>query len=64
MYYSSCKASLKTPQAHNKSDYYSLWSKSPEQPSDAGSYDMQVRCAFDAMDPREFVGFATNVFVG
>ena len=64
MYYSSCKASLKTPQAHNKSDYYSLWSKSPEQPSDAGSYDMQVRCAFDAMDPRELVGFATNVFVG
>jgi hypothetical protein len=25
---------------------------------------MQVRCAFDAMDPRELVGFATNVFVG
>ena len=25
---------------------------------------MEVRYAFDAVDPRELVGFATNVFVG
>jgi hypothetical protein len=70
MYYSSCKASIITPQAHDRSDYYyPLWPKTTEQPSgvessDVGSYDMQVRYAFDAMDPRESVGFATNVFVG
>jgi hypothetical protein len=71
MYYSFCKASLNTPQAHDRSNYYSLWPRAAEQqqpsrvePSDAGSSDMEVRYAFDAMDPRELVGFATNVFVG
>ena len=67
MYYSSCKASLNTPQAHDRSDYYSLWPRMSEQqpsrvePSDAGDSDMEVRYAFDAMDPRELVGFGTNV---
>jgi hypothetical protein len=70
MYYSFCKASFNTPQTHDRSDYYSLWPRATEQqPSraeaaDAGSSDMEVRYAFDAMDPRELVGFATNVFVG
>lgn len=70
MYYSSCKSSPNTPQAHDRSDYYSLWPRAAEQQpsrvesSDAESGDMEVRYAFDAMDPRELVGFATNVFVG
>jgi hypothetical protein len=69
MYYGSCEASPNTPQAHDRSDYYSLWARPAEQPSrvepsDAGSSDMEVRYAFDAMEPRELVGFATNVFVG
>ena len=70
MYYSSCKASPNTPQAHDRSDYYSLWPSTTEQQpsrvesSDVGSSDMEVRYAFDAMDPRELVGFATDVFVG
>jgi hypothetical protein len=69
MYYGSCKASFNTPQTHDRSDYYSLWPRAEQQPSqvepsDAGSSDMEVRYAFDAMDPRELVGFATNVFVG
>ena len=70
MYYSFCKASLNTPQAHDRYDYYSLWPRAAEQqpswaePSDAESSDMEVRYAFDAMDPRELVSFATNVFVG
>ncbi len=70
MYFSSCKASLNTPQAHDRSDYYSMWSKAADQqpsrvePHDAGASSIEVRYAFDAMDPRELVGFATNVFVG
>ena len=69
MYYSSCKASVHTPQAHDRSDYYSLWPGAAERPSrvessEAGSSDMEVRYAFDAMDPTELVGFASNVFVG
>jgi hypothetical protein len=70
MYFSSCKASLNTPQAHDRSDYYSLWSETADQqpsrvePSDTGYSSMEVRYAFDAMDLRELVGFATNVFVG
>ncbi len=70
MYYSSCEASPNTPQAHDRSDYHSLWAGAVEkqpsrvEPSDAGSSDMEVRYAFDAMDPRELVGFATDVFVG
>jgi hypothetical protein len=70
MYYGSCKASLNTPQAHDRFDYYSLWPRTAEQqpsrvgPSDVGSSDMEVRYAFDAMDTRELVDFATNVFVG
>ena len=70
MYYSSCNASPNTPQAHDRSDYHSLWPRTPEQqpsrvePSDVGSSDMEVRYAFDAMDPRELVGFASNVFLG
>lgn len=70
MYYSSCKGSPNTPQAHDRSDYYSLWPRSAEQQrsgvesSDAGSSDIEVRYAIDAMDPRELVGFATDVFVG
>jgi hypothetical protein len=34
------------------------------EPPDAGDSDMEVRYASDAVDPRELVGFATNVFVG
>ncbi len=70
MYYSSCKASINTPQAHDRSDYYSMWSKAADQqpprvePHYTGSSSMEVRYAFGAMDPRELVGFATNVFVG
>ena len=70
MYYGSCKASLNTPQAHDRSDYYSLWPRAAEQqpsrvePRDADSSDMEARYAVDAMDTRELVGFATNVFVG
>ncbi|CAA9426246.1 MAG: hypothetical protein AVDCRST_MAG80-249 [uncultured Rubrobacteraceae bacterium] len=70
MYYSSCTASPNAPQAHDRSDYYSLWPRAAEQQpsqaesSDTGSGDMEVRYAFDAMDLRELVGFATNVFVG
>ena len=70
MYYSSCKASINSPQAHDRSDYHSLWPGAAEQqpsqvePSGAGPSDMEVRYAFDAMDPRELVGFASNVFVG
>ncbi len=70
MYFSSCKASLNTPQAHDRSDYYSMWSKAADQqpsrvePHDTGASSIEVRYAFDAMDPRELVGFATNVFVG
>ncbi len=70
MYFSSCKVSLDTPQAHDGSDYYSLWSKAADQqpsqiePSDAGSSIVEVRCAFDAMDPGGLVDFATNVLVG
>ena len=70
MYFSSCKAFLNTPQAHDRSDYYSLWPKAADQqpsqiePPDMGSSNMEVRYAFDATDPRELVGFATNVFVG
>jgi hypothetical protein len=70
MYFSSYKAFLNTPQAHDRSDYYSLWPKAADQqpsqiePPDAGSSSMEVRYAFDATDPGELVGFATNVFGG
>src|SRR3712207_7898853 len=49
MYFSSCKAFLNTPHAHDRSDYYSLWPKAADQqpsrmePPDAGSSSMEDR---------------------
>ena len=67
MYYTFCKGSPNTPQAHDKQDYRELWGsgrRAERQSADAGTATLEPLYAFDAKDKRKLVGYATNVFRG